>query len=103
LAIIDIADSFVLRYAEINIHESALKHDIPRQEIIHAHANSIGIFEFYESSGFPRLLIIGPDNAGNLLELIVSIDTNSSLRIFHAMKLREKFVKLVINKTSDGG
>jgi hypothetical protein len=39
--------------------------------------------------------MIGPDQSGNLLELLMAINPDTSLKIFHAMKLRPKFEGLV--------
>jgi len=39
--------------------------------------------------------MIGPDQTGNLLELLMAINPDSSLKIFHAMRLRPKFEELI--------
>jgi len=91
----EIADSFVLRYAGLQIHDSALKHGIPDADIRHAKNHAIKIFEFFDDLGRPRILMIGPDKSGNLLELLMAINPDSSLKIFHAMRLRPKFEGLI--------
>ena len=89
------ADSFVLRYAELEIHETALKHGISELDIHHLCANSSDIFELDQESYEIKILIIGPDSAGNLLEVIGLEINDQSLLIIHAMKIRTSMVKLL--------
>ena len=44
----------------------------------------------YEYHGDERLLVIGPDQAGNLME-VVAVPAQTPLRIIHADTLRPKF------------
>ncbi len=89
------ADSFVLRYTELEIHETALKHRISNLDIRHVCANSSNIFELDQESYEIKILIIGPDSAGNLLEVIGLETNNQSLLIIHAMKIRKSMVTLL--------
>ena len=89
------ADSFVLRYAELKIHETALKHGISELDIHHLCANSSDIFELDQESYEIKILIIGPDSAGNLLEVIGLEINDQSLLIIHAMKIRKSMVTLL--------
>ena len=89
------ADSFVLRYAELEIHETALKHGISNLDIRHVCANSSDIFELDQESYEIKILIIGPDSAGNLLEVIGLEINDQSLLIIHAMKIRKSMVNLL--------
>ena len=89
------ADSFVLRYAGHQIHESALKHGISELDIHHVCANSSDIFELDQESYEIKILIIGPDSAGNLLEVIGLEIENQSLLIIHAMKIRKSMMNLL--------
>jgi len=90
-----LAPSFVLRYTELEIHESALKHGINTLDIHHACANSSDIFELDQESDEIKILIIGPDSAGNLLEVIGLEINDQSLLIIHAMKIRKSMVTLL--------
>ena len=90
-----LAPSFVLRYTELEIHESALKHGISNLDIHHVCANSSDIFELDQESYEIKILIIGPDSAGNLLEVIGLEINDQSLLIIHAMKIRKSMVKLL--------
>ncbi len=59
--------------------------------ILHAWENAIKLAEFeFEYDGEERLLVIGPDSSGNLLEL-VAVRTTEPTRIIHADRLRRKF------------
>ena len=90
-----LAPSFVLRYAELEIYETALKHGISNLDIRHVCANSSDIFELDQESYEIKILIIGPDSAGNLLEVIGLEINDQSLLIIHAMKIRKSMVKLL--------
>ena len=57
--------------------------------IVHAWENAIKLAEF-EYEGEERLIVIGPDTSGNLLEL-VAVPADEPTRIIHADRLRPKF------------
>jgi len=86
---------FVLRYNDVHFTESAFKHGISEVDIRHAKNRAIKIIEFFDESDRERILMIGPDQTGNLLELLMAINPDSSLKIFHAMRLRPKFEELI--------
>lgn len=73
----------------MEIRESARKHDIADADILHAWENALRLVEF-EYDGEDRILAIGPDHSGNLLEL-VAVPVGTPTRIIHADKLRPKF------------
>jgi hypothetical protein len=78
----------------MEIHRAARKHGIPEADLRHAvdHALYAGVLE-----GDPplRVLYLGPDRAGNLLEVVViERDDNSELAI-HAMKMRRRYRDLL--------
>lgn len=58
-------------------------------DIIHAWDNALRLVEF-EYDGEDRVLVIGPDMAGRLLEL-VAVPVAGPSRIIHADRLRPKF------------
>ncbi len=43
----------------------------------------------------PKVLVIGPDSSGNLLEVIVLVLADDRLIAIHAMKLRRQFYELL--------
>ncbi|MFE7421032.1 hypothetical protein [Rhodococcus sp. NPDC057529] len=71
------------------ITNSARRHNISDTDITHAFENAIRYVE-YEYDGEERLLIIGTDTAGRLLEL-VAVPAGKPNRIIHADRLRAKF------------
>jgi hypothetical protein len=90
-----LALSFVLRYADPEIHETALKHGVTILDIQHASAHSIATFEIDHESFEAKILIVGPDSAGNLLEVIGLEVDNKPMLIIHAMKLRKSMIRLI--------
>ena len=47
----------------------------------------------------PKVLVIGPDESGNLLELIALVLGGDELLIIHAMRLRPQFFPLLPDPT----
>lgn len=55
----------------MEVLRSALKHGIDAADIEHAWTNAIQLVEYeYEYEGEDRLLVIGPDQHGRMLELV---------------------------------
>lgn len=73
----------------MEIRESARKHGVSDADILHGWENAIRTVE-YEYHGEDRLLVIGPDRTGGLLEL-VAVPVASPARIIHADTLRPRF------------
>ncbi len=93
-----LAPSFVLRYTRVHLTDSAIKHGISEADIRHAQNQAIKIFDYFDDLDRRRILMIGPDQSGNLLELLMAINPDSSLKIFHAMRLRAKFEESINNQ-----
>ena len=89
------AEGIVLRYSHIYFVESAFKHGISEVDIHHAQEHAIRIYEYFDESDRMRILMIGPNRSGNLLELLVAVNPDTSLKIFHAMRLRPKFEGII--------
>lgn len=68
---------------------SARNQGITDDNIAHAWKNAIRLVE-YEYDGEERLLVIGPDQQGRMLEL-VAVPAGDPTRIIHADRLRPKF------------
>lgn len=70
----------------MQILPSARKHGIPDADIFHAWENAIrvGVQQFH---GEYRLLVVGPDRGGAMLEL-VAVPAVAPARIIHADRLR---------------
>jgi uncharacterized DUF497 family protein len=73
----------------VEIRSAANKHGIADSDIHHAWVNALRHVEF-EYEGEERLLVIGPDCTGGLLEL-VAVPVDQPTRIIHADQLRPKF------------
>lgn len=73
----------------VHIHQSALKHGISQTDIAHAWANSVGFFDIDLDEPL-KSLCIGPDRAGNLLEILY-LQLDDADLIIHAMQLRSAF------------
>ncbi|MEN9621529.1 MAG: hypothetical protein RL499_1722 [Actinomycetota bacterium] len=66
---------------------SARKHGLPDHSILHAVSIAFRVVRIEAE----MVLIIGPDENGQLLEVIVA-DPDDDARIIHAMPLRRRFV-----------
>ncbi len=73
----------------MEVRASARKHGIDDADIEHAWANAIRLVE-YDYEGEDRLLAIGPDRHGRMLEL-VAVPVAEPTRIIHADRLRPAF------------
>ena len=73
----------------MEVRRSALRHGIAVHDIIHAYENAVRIVE-YEYQGEARVLVIGADTTGRLLESVL-LPVDEPNRIIHAAALRPKF------------
>lgn len=79
----------------MEIHRSARKHGVSDSAIRHAISHAIVIVDLDPDEEPPKVLAIGPDHAGNLLEIIwVEFDAGREV-IIHAMGLRSAFQGLL--------
>lgn len=69
----------------VQIHRSALKHGISRDRITHASDHLLTLADLDPDSDPAKILIIGPDDTGNLLELVALVLAGDELLIIHAM------------------
>lgn len=77
----------------MRVTESALKHGVGEPDILHAFRNAVRFIEL-EQYGEERLIVIGPDQAGNWLELL-AMPADDADRIIHADRLRPKFYEFL--------
>lgn len=77
----------------VRVTESAFRHGIAEADILHAYTNAVRLVEI-EQHGEERLIVIGPDRAGNWLEL-VAMPADAADRIIHADRLRPKFYEFL--------
>ena len=59
--------------------------------------NAISLFLFDSAleGEYDKYLLIGFDTNGNLLEIMYNVINDESINVFHAMKCRKEFIKLL--------
>ena len=77
----------------MEIHDSARKHGVVDEDIHHAIDHALAIEDAGEDPD--RWLLIGPDRAGNLLEVVVLMTVEGTQLAIHAMPMRAKLGKLL--------
>jgi hypothetical protein len=71
----------------VEIFESAWKHGIHDEEMLHAIDHSLALADL----GDGRTLHLGPDSAANLLEVIVQERRGAPPLVIHAMRMRSQY------------
>jgi len=79
----------------VEIHHSASKHGADADAIDHALVHAVVVVDLEPDADPARVLAIGPDRAGNLLEIIWLDLGNEHQLVIHAMKLRSIFYDLL--------
>lgn len=69
--------------------DSARKHGVADEDITHALRLPLRVIELDEV----KTLVIGPDQTGRFLELVVADLEGDDPRVIHAMPIRPKFIK----------
>jgi uncharacterized DUF497 family protein len=83
----------VLYYdSRVDVLLSAFRHGVEVEEIEHALRNAVVVDEIAEDP--TRYLVLGPDPASRLLELIV-MDRPQGPAVIHAMPMRPKYRHLL--------
>jgi len=75
----------------VDFHQSAFNHDVSKEDIIHALKHRIDDMLIGELPD--KWAVIGPNRAGNPLEIMYNVVDNNNISIFHAMNARESFIK----------
>ena len=75
----------------MEVHQSARKHGVPDADIRHAVDHPVASFDLGDDDSPRRRLVIGPDRAGSLLEVIVLMFDDDREMVIHAMKLRPRY------------
>ena len=76
----------------MEILSSGRRHGVEDEDIHHCIENAVAIEEVAEDP--VRYLVLGPDRAGNLLELVI-LDRPQGPAVIHAMKMRPKYRRLL--------
>ena len=77
----------------MEIHDSARKHGVADTHILHAIDHALALEDTGDDPD--RWLAIGPDTAGNLLEVVVMITTEGTQVAIHAMPMRDQYRRLL--------
>ena len=78
---------FVLRFKRVEIRQSARKHGIADKDIHHVvdHALVIAVLDD------DKVLHLGPDRAGDLLEVVVVNRIDEERLVIHSMHMRKRY------------
>jgi hypothetical protein len=79
----------------VEIHRSAHKHGVNDDAIAHVDAQAFVVVDLEPDADPPHVLAIGPDHAGNLLEVVWLELGGGRILVVHAMKLRPTFYDLL--------
>jgi hypothetical protein len=79
----------------LRVHPSALKHGCTVEGISHAADMALYVGNLDSGGDIPKLLILGPDEAANILELVGGELTDAVLLIWHAMPCRPEYFNLL--------
>jgi hypothetical protein len=79
----------------VEIHRSARRHGVSDADVLHATDHPLVVVDLDPAADPPKLLAIGPDLAGNLIEVIILELADDRLMAIHAMPLRPTFHDLL--------
>ncbi len=79
----------------MEFHRSAFKHGVPTEAITHALGQRLVTVDLDVDGDPPRVLAIGPDLSGNLLEVVWLELADERMMVIHAMLLRASFYGLL--------
>ena len=85
----------------MDIHRSARKHGVADADIRHAVAHHLHQRDVGNEPPW-RVLYLGPDRAGNLLEVVVIERDDGTELAIHAMKMQHKYEYLLPRGLTDG-
>ena len=73
----------------------ALKHGITGESIAHAVTFALYADDDFQGTEPPKVLVLGPDPAGNILEVVGRLEPEDAFTIFHAMVARPTLLRLL--------
>lgn len=86
---------YVIRCDGVGIHRPARRDGVSDADILHAVEHALVVVDVDPEADPPKVLVIGPDLSGNLLELFVLELADDRLLTIHAMPLRRSFHDLL--------
>ena len=85
----------------VEIHPTAYNHQVAESDILHALHHALAVVDLEPDADPPKVLAIGPDSAGNLLEIIWIELAEAVELVIHAMPLRPAFYRLLPRAMED--
>jgi hypothetical protein len=85
----------------VEIHRSANRHGVSDADVRHAVARPIVEVDLDPDADPPEVLVVGPDRAGNVLEVILLMLADDGLLAIHAMRLRKTYYPLLEGNSDD--
>jgi hypothetical protein len=79
----------------VEIHGSARRHGVKDADTLHALEHGLVAVDLEPDADPPKVLVVGPDRAGNLLEVILLELADDRYLVVHAMPLRAAFYDLL--------
>lgn len=79
----------------MEVHRSANRHGVSDDDVIHAVTHEVVSVDLEPDADPPKVLVVGPDRSGNLLEVMVLVLDDDRLLAIHAMRLRRQFYELL--------
>lgn len=80
----------------MEFHSSASKHGVDAEDVVHALAHAFVEFDLdLDDDSTTRRLVLGPDRAGNLLEIVVLRFDGDREMVIHAMRMRSRYRPLI--------
>jgi len=83
--------------SNVEIHRTARRHGISLEAIVHAARYARVVVDLAPDDDPPKFLVIGPDLAGNLLEVIMIKLAEQRMLAIHAMPLRPVYFPLLMD------
>jgi hypothetical protein len=77
----------------VEIHRSARKHGVADEDVLHAIDHALVIEDIGEDPD--RWLVLGPDRAVNMLEVVVLVTAEGAQLAIHAMPMRPIYARLL--------
>ncbi|HEY4279008.1 MAG TPA: hypothetical protein VGM91_12340 [Conexibacter sp.] len=77
----------------MKIHDSARKHGVADEDILHAIDHALATEDIGEEPD--RWLLLGPDRAANVLEVVVLTTVEGTQMAIHAMRMRPIYQRLL--------
>lgn len=79
----------------MEFHRSSAKHGVDPGDVRHALDEALVVADLGDDDSPSRALILGPDRAGNLLEVIVLHFDDGREMVIHAMPMRSQYRTLL--------